>query len=568
MSNTIGTASEQLLHFLQNNFLSQSQDQNIQASLAIVDILVSAKCCFRCCLRFLGCTTFQLYTFDHNVLQSALNDISLKNSVQKRYDISTDLICTACLGSIQLAETYVDEVYEKLKEQNYKVDSCSLNCTLPISILTRDHLLKAHIVNTLQEQHKDQPFTADVLRALEDTNVRDPKDFFKYLFGLKLKERTGLELDTDGPLRMTVVIDHKPTSKDHLFMTKLKEPLLKIRTIRQKRARVTAGESRSNVTEALKKLDIEEAKQFTRIPPIPPTEKAKFDSVSLVHVSTYVGGRYLKFSRDYSQTPWAIKGQKLAEHSVSGCIVDILKKYHRADDTKFVSAGREDANVRMLGTGRPFYVELINPRTPQLTEDEYKKIENEINSQPLHMKNVQVRQICYIPAKYTSIIKEGEETKTKQYRALVWLSDPITDELIERVNNYGSTPFTIQQKTPVRVFQRRSAAVRPKVIHTSTIKRLRDDVDLKSPEAHFGVVKLHTQAGTYIKEYVHGDLGRTLPNLASIAHTHSADLLELDVMDVDLIWPPVELAKKALDAKDTPAITNENNKRIFPSAAL
>lgn len=276
-----------------------------------------------------------------------------------------------------------------------------------------------------------------------------------------------------------------------------------------------------------------------------------------------MGGRYLKFSREYSQTPWAIKGRKLTEHSVSECFAEIIRKYHRADDTKFVTAGREDANVRMLGTGRPFYLELINPRTPRLSDEQYKQIEQEINSQPIHKDNVQVRHLGYIRPEYTSIIKEGEETKTKRYRALVWLSEPLTDQVIERINKVGSTPFTIQQKTPVRVFQRRSAAVRPKVIHTSTIARLHPNVDLNSPEARYGVLKLHTQAGTYIKEYVHGDLGRTLPNLASVGGIHSADLLELDVMDVDLVWPPNKSQASAADSEEETStdVSNENNKR-------
>lgn len=299
---------------------------------------------------------------------------------------------------------------------------------------------------------------------------------------------------------------------------------------------------------------------FTSIPPVAPTEKAKFGSVTLLHASSHVGGRYLKFSREYSQTPWVIKGRKLAEHSVSDCFAEIIRKYHRADDTKFVTAGREDANVRMLGTGRPFYLEIINPRTPRLTDKEYKQIEEEINNQPIHKENVQVRHLGYIKPKYTSIIKEGEETKTKRYRALVWLSEPLTDQLIERINKIGSTAFTIQQKTPVRVFQRRSAAIRPKIIHTSTIARLNQDADLNSPEARYGVLKLHTQAGTYIKEYVHGDLGRTLPNLASVGSIHSADLLELDVMDVDLVWPP-QPDIKLEDEEVSNDVSNENNKR-------
>ena len=42
-------------------------------------------------------------------------------------------------------------------------------------------------------------------------------------------------------------------------------------------------------------------------------------------------GRYIKNSREYSQTPWAIKGKKLAENSVSECICETLKEHYRAD---------------------------------------------------------------------------------------------------------------------------------------------------------------------------------------------------------------------------------------------
>lgn len=143
-------------------------------------------------------------------------------------------VCSACLGSIQFADSYVDSVCEQLKKEDYKTDSCCLTCTLPVSILLRDHLLKVHVINTLTQAFADQEYTADLVRLYKDVNVRDPKDFFKYLFGMKLKEKTGLHLDADGALVMTVVIRHEPTAKDHLFLAELKEPLLNMRTVRQK----------------------------------------------------------------------------------------------------------------------------------------------------------------------------------------------------------------------------------------------------------------------------------------------------------------------------------------------
>ena len=110
-----------------------------------------------------------------------------------------------------------------------------------------------------------------------------------------------------------------------------------------------------------------------------------------------LSGRYIKLSREFSQTPWSIKGKKLAENSVSESICELIKTQHRCDGKtyswllhggtnciwvgyKFVSAGREDANVRMLGTGRPFYLELINPRIAKFAQEEYDTMQSTINS--------------------------------------------------------------------------------------------------------------------------------------------------------------------------------------------
>lgn len=43
------------------------------------------------------------------------------------------------------------------------------------------------------------------------------------------------------------------------------------------------------------------------------------------------------------------------------------------------------------------------------------------------------------------------------------------------------------------------------------------------------------QAGTYIKEFVHGDEGRTQPNLGSfLGFEDSAEILQLDVLEIHM----------------------------------
>ena len=46
---------------------------------------------------------------------------------------------------------------------------------------------------------------------------------------------------------------------------------------------------------------------------------------------------------------------------------------------------------------------------------------------------------------------------------------------------------------------------------------------------------VRAQAGTYIKEFVHGDEGRTVPNLGSLLGCQEpAQILELDVLEIHM----------------------------------
>jgi tRNA pseudouridine synthase 10 len=75
--------------------------------------------------------------------------------------------------------------------------------------------------------------------------------------------------------------------------------------------------------------------------------------------SVYMQGRYLKFQRGLSQTPWVLDGVRMGESSVEECIGDIALPFFRGSGYKFHTAGREDVDVRMLGNGRPFILEIL-----------------------------------------------------------------------------------------------------------------------------------------------------------------------------------------------------------------
>ena len=68
-----------------------------------------------------------------------------------------------------------------------------------------------------------------------------------------------------------------------------------------------------------------------------------------------------------SQTDWVVDGEKKTEVSIEGAMTSAVMSTFRADKTTFMSSGREDVDVKMLGRGRPFVLEISNPRKSKHT---------------------------------------------------------------------------------------------------------------------------------------------------------------------------------------------------------
>lgn len=77
----------------------------------------------------------------------------------------------------------------------------------------------------------------------------------------------------------------------------------------------------------------------------------------------------------------------------------------------------------------------------------------------------------------------------------------------------------LQQLTPLRVLHRRTLMIRDKIIHSLRMHLV---------SRHSAILEVWASAGTYIKEFVHGDLGRTTPNVGSLLGKE-VDILQLDV---------------------------------------
>jgi tRNA pseudouridine synthase 10 len=125
-------------------------------------------------------------------------------------------------------------------------------------------------------------------------------------------------------------------------------------------------------------------------------------------------------------------------------------------------------------------------------------------------------------------LKEGEDQKRKTYTALCVIADDNMAIQDVKAKLEPTKDLEIAQQTPIRVLHRRTDAKRMRTVYHMEV------TPLDHTGQHYFLLKLATQAGTYVKEFVHGDFGRTEPNIAKILGC-DVDILALDV-EVRYIW--------------------------------
>jgi tRNA pseudouridine synthase 10 len=209
-------------------------------------------------------------------------------------------------------------------------------------------------------------------------------------------------------------------------------------------------------------------------------------------------------------------GKTMREQSVQCRIANNIKEQiFGSKEAILHAAGREDIDVRMLGRGRPFILELVNPKKAVSCHSNVDQLqalqENDL---------LKVRQFKIVDKAYFDHLKDIESSKAKSYCCIVWSKRPVTPADCEKLSLIRD--LSVAQKTPIRVLHRRSQLIRDKTVH-----RLR----AKWINRHYFELHVVASAGTYIKEFVHGDLGRTTPNICAILNTE-ADILQLDVTNV------------------------------------
>jgi tRNA pseudouridine synthase 10 len=186
-----------------------------------------------------------------------------------------------------------------------------------------------------------------------------------------------------------------------------------------------------------------------------------------------------------------------------------------AEDTSFHGMGREDIDVRCLGQGRPFVIEIKKPGTRMVDLEEIQNIVNQ-NAKG----KVEINSLRW--SNRSEVVKVKESRSEKSYTIRFRVEDiPEQETVIELISTLSGV--TLAQETPQRVSHRRAAKTRKRqVIQLS-------DIVVEGDEVQFFV---RCEAGTYVKELVHSDEGRTVPSVSSVLGDKECTVIWLDVEDI------------------------------------
>ena len=239
----------------------------------------------------------------------------------------------------------------------------------------------------------------------------------------------------------------------------------------------------------------------------------------------YIEGKYNKFIRGIPQTKWPCRechGKgceycnytgKLYPESVEEILSDIVLKYSKGRSCKFHGAGREDIDVLMLGEGRPFVLEVVEPKIRNL---DLKQIEKEVNEYA--NGKTKYKNLKYCKRNRKAEIKVSSPNTYKVYEALVKSKNNIKKEDLKVLK----TLDVIEQQTPLRVKRRRADIIRKKRVI---------ELETEFIDSNTFKMKIKTEGGLYIKELISSDEGRSKPSVSGLLKTECI-CKRLDVLEV------------------------------------
>lgn len=244
--------------------------------------------------------------------------------------------------------------------------------------------------------------------------------------------------------------------------------------------------------------------------------------VRLERNQLFVFGRYKKLSAGLSQSRWLCAkcegrgcercgGKGRNYESVEERIGEPFKAAGDAEGYVLHASGREDVDATNTA-GRPFILEIKNPRKRRL---DFAAILEEISKSG----EVTVEDPAVVGRAFVEVVTESHFDKS--YEADVEFGRELTKEDLQKIESLRGR--SIAQQTPKRVAHRRADIVRHRRVKEAKIAKA---------GGNKATITITAEAGTYIKELISGDGGRTNPSMAELLGT-KAECKKLNVSWID-----------------------------------
>ena len=542
------------------------------------------SCCGRCALRFASIREPAAYLLSESEFEVALPGPTgdEEGTHESEAKLSPPpAVCPVCLGCLQhcTRPDAVAKVAAAVRGFGYDMRSFTLAVSLPVQLLVRErsawlHLQRAaaaaaalsgagitgvvtkagsqgesslprrldHSLPSSRAQHLPPlPAFARSTGCAHDTalvhafarvaeaaggvkfeSIIEVKEALRYTLTEPLARELGVPMDAASALMITLGVTHAATDGEHHSFVRA---LLPNQSDYNKRKRWAHGQpadldSLRAVRSVIATDRADNLLKSSSLCPPPPISAPSSVGVTVEREAITLTGRYRKYSRTLPQSPWIVDGGRKCAGSVAECITEHAVPLFGATEGKFHSAGREDVDVRMLGTGRPFMVELLSPRTAYRTDVEIAELQvsagtatarRSARARPLahapRHGRLGTRALAHAPgnrpaqiealqpldtlvdahlrvsvqarinagglieidglhecshALVSTIMKEGEEAHRKDYRCVVSLNRRLSPADLLKINS--TSELVAKQLTPMRVLHRRTLMVRERSI--------------------------------------------------------------------------------------------------------
>ncbi len=209
----------------------------------------------------------------------------------------------------------------------------------------------------------------------------------------------------------------------------------------------------------------------------------------------FIFGRYFKYATPLSQSRWV--SRKTGEKnyiSIEEIIGEIIKKYSKCTNYFLHASGREDVDVENHA-GRPFVMELVNPKEDFSLEKITEDLEKD--------GRVLVKDLRNVKRGFVELVSTSHFDKT--YVAEIECEKELSEDDLKKIKSLEGV--MLEQKTPNRVMHRRADLERKRKI----IK-----MEIEKQSGNSATISIEVEAGTYIKELINGDEGRTKPSISEL----------------------------------------------------